>query len=54
MRVVESDDPLVRGIDDFEVEDEPYYCERFGNHEVLLEGSYNTPSAGYLQSDFGS
>jgi hypothetical protein len=44
----------VAGIDDFEVEDEPYYCEFFDNNEVLLEASYDAPSVGYVRSDFGT
>ena len=47
--------PLTDGISDFEVEDEePYYCEQRGEQTVLLEASYNMPSAGYVQSEYGT
>jgi type 1 glutamine amidotransferase len=54
IKVVEPEHPLVRGIDDFDVEDEPYYCEHFGDNLVLLESHYDAPSIGYVQSDFGT
>jgi type 1 glutamine amidotransferase len=54
VRVAASEHPLVAGIEDFEVEDEPYYCEFFDNNEVLLEASYDVPSTGYVRSDFGT
>ena len=53
VRVVDKTHPLTQGIDDFEIEDEPYYCEFFGDHHVLLDASYNAPSTGYARSDFG-
>ena len=47
--------PITEGIEDFEVEDEePYYCEPQGKQTVLLEASYNEPSVGYVQSDYGT
>ncbi len=52
--VVDHDHPLTSGIDDFEIEDEPYYCEFFGENKVLLEASYTAPSTGYARSDFGT
>ena len=54
IRVSDPEHPLVSGIDDFTVDDEPYYCEYFDNNHVLLEASYNEPSHGYVQSDFGT
>jgi len=54
IRVCDTAHPLVNGIDDFELKDEPYYCEFSDNIEVLLEASYNAPSDGYVRSDFGT
>ncbi|MBT3462173.1 MAG: ThuA domain-containing protein [Gammaproteobacteria bacterium] len=55
VRVTDIDHPLTAGIDDFEVQDEePYYCEPIGEQTVLLEATYNQPSAGYVQSDYGT
>lgn len=45
--------PLTAGLDSFEIEDEPYYCEFIGDNQVLLEASYNAASVGYAQSEFG-
>lgn len=53
IRVTDPDHPLVAGIDDFDVEDEPYYCEHIGDNHVLLDADYDTPSSGYVQSEFG-
>ena len=53
VRVTEVDHPVTAGIENFEIEDEPYYCEFFGDNQVLLEASYNAPSVGYARSDFG-
>ena len=55
VRVTDVDHPLTAGIKDFEVHDEePYYCEPIGQQTVLLEATYNQPSAGYVQSDYGT
>jgi type 1 glutamine amidotransferase len=54
VRVTDVDHPLTRDIEDFEIEDEPYYCEFFGDNTVLLEASYTSPSSGYVRSDFGT
>ena len=54
VRVADPSHPLVAGLSDFEAEDEPYYCTYEGNCHVLLEASYNQPSTGYVQSDFGT
>ncbi len=55
IRVTDEVHALTAGIDDFEVEDEePYYCEPLGKQTVLLEASYNVPSSGYVQSDYGT
>ena len=53
VHVAKPDHPIVQGIEDFEVVDEPYYCEFFGDNLTLLEADYNAPSDGYIQSDFG-
>jgi hypothetical protein len=54
VRVTDVDHPLTRNIKDFEIEDEPYYCEFFGENTVLLEASYTSPSSAYARSDFGT
>ena len=54
VRVVDPQHPLTEGMDDFEIEDEPYYLEFFDEHQVLLEASYNNPSTAYVRSDFGT
>ena len=55
VRVADRDHPLTQGIDDFDVDDEePYYCEPLGEQHVLLDASYNQPSAGYVRSDYGT
>ena len=53
VRVTDKTHPLTVGIDDFDIEDEPYYCEFFGDNHVLLDASYKAPSMGYARSDFG-
>ena len=53
IRVADPAHPLVAGIDDFVVEDEPYYCEHFGDNHVLLECDYDAPSTAYVRSEFG-
>ena len=45
IRIADPAHPLVAGIADFTVEDEPYYCEHFGDNRVLLESDYDTPSS---------
>jgi len=54
VKVADPEHPIVAGLNDFEIEDEPYYCEFFGDNHVLLEASYNEPSHGYVQSEFGT
>jgi len=54
VRVVDRDHPLTEGLDDFEIEDEPYYCDFFGENQVLLDAAYRSPSTGYVRSDFGT
>ncbi len=51
--VTDPDHPLVAGLEDFEVEDEPYYLEFNANNHVLLEATYHQPSTGYVKSEFG-
>ena len=53
VRVSDEQHSLTDGLTDFEIEDEPYYLEFLGEHTVLLEASYNAPSTGYAQSEFG-
>jgi len=54
VHVTDIKHPITADLEDFEIEDEPYYCEFFGEHEVLLEASYQSPSSGYVRSDFGT
>jgi type 1 glutamine amidotransferase len=54
VRVSDPEHPLVAGIEAFEVEDEPYYCEYEVDNHVLLEASYDQPSSGYVESEFGT
>ncbi len=55
IRVTDEKHALTEGIQDFVVDDEePYYCEPLGQQTVLLEASYSEPSAGYVQSDYGT
>lgn len=44
--------PLVRGIQAFDVYDEPYYCEYFGKVHTLLESRYTTKATGYVREDW--
>ena len=55
VRVTDVSHPLTENLEDFDVEDEePYYCEPRGEQTVLLEASYNEPSLGYVQSEYGT
>ncbi|MDA0339619.1 MAG: ThuA domain-containing protein [Proteobacteria bacterium] len=54
IKVTDEKHSLTEGLSDFEIEDEPYYCEFFGENRVLLEANYTTPSVGYAQEDFGT
>ena len=55
IKVTDVSHPLTENIEDFTVEDEePYYCEPKGEQLVLLEASYNEPSVGYVQSEYGT
>lgn len=54
VKVSDPNHPIVAGLGDFEIEDEPYYCEHFGDNHALLEASYNNLSHGYVQSEFGT
>lgn len=42
------DHPVVRGLNDFDAVDEPYYCEYFGQQTTLLEADYDAPATGYV------
>ncbi len=50
--VSDPDHPLVKGIEPFEVSDEPYYCEYFGEIHTLLESQYTSKAAGYVCEDW--
>ena len=52
--VADPSHPLVRGIDPFEVQDEPYYCEFYGQVHTLLESRYTDRSAGYVRESLGN
>lgn len=55
VKVADKEHPLTQGIEDFDVDDEePYYCEALGSQHVLLEASYDQPSSGYVQADYGT
>lgn len=55
VRVTDVQHELTAGLSDFEVHnEEPYYCEPRGEQSVLLEASYNQPSTGYVQSEYGT
>ena len=55
IRVTDVAHALTENIEDFAVEDEePYYCEPLGEQTVLLEASYDEPSSGYVQSEYGT
>ena len=54
VRVTDTVHPITADLEDFEIEDEPYYCEFYGEHKVLLEANYRSPSSGYVRSDFGT
>jgi len=43
--------PLVQGIEPFEVFDEPYYCEFYGEIRTLLESRYTGKAEGYVHED---
>jgi hypothetical protein len=53
VRITAPHHPLVSDIEDFDVDEEPYYCEFFGENEILLDAAYSTESRGYVRSDFG-
>ncbi len=52
--VADPSHPLVRGIQPFEVTDEPYYCEFYGEIHTLLESRYTAKSEGYVREDLGN
>ena len=53
VHVTDEAHPVTEGIEDFEIDDEPYYCEFFGDNKILLEANYDAPSTGYVRSNFG-
>ena len=54
MTVADPSHPLVRGIEPFEVQDEPYYCEFYGQIHTLLESRYTDRSVGYVRESLGN
>ncbi len=54
VEVVKKDDPLIRGIDDFEVEggDELYYMRIFGEIEVLMEAKAQGAARGFVEREW--
>ena len=52
IRVSDPAHPLVKGIEPFDVVDEPYYCEYYGEIHTLLESRYTDKAAGYVQEDW--
>lgn len=50
--VVAPEDPLVAGIEPFEVEDELYLSEFFGPHEVLLATEFVGKAPGFVVDDW--
>ena len=54
VRVTDPTHPLVAGLQDFEVEDEPYYLDYEPGSHVLLDASYQQPSTGYVRASFGT
>lgn len=44
-----SDHPVVRGLPDFTVVDEPYILEMRGDHEILLESRFTGEAPGYVE-----
>lgn len=52
--VTDSSHPLVKGIDDFETYDEPYYSDYADTIETLLEARYSGKSEGYVQENWGA
>ena len=49
VRIKDKEHQLTRGLKDFEVYDEPYYCEFEDNLHVLLDAEYSEPSESYVQ-----
>ncbi|MEQ8484199.1 MAG: ThuA domain-containing protein [Pseudomonadales bacterium] len=52
VKVVAPEHPVVQGLDDFTVFDEPYYCEFADGIEILLEARYTTPASAYVRSNW--
>ena len=51
VRIKDKEHQLTKGLEDFEVYDEPYYCEFEDNLHVLLDAEYSDPSEAYVQVD---
>ena len=49
--VSDPEHPLVQGIEPFEVVDEPYYCEYYGEIHTLLESRYTDKAVGYVREE---
>lgn len=52
VRVADPSHPVVQGMQDFSVFDEPYYCEFSDDIKVLLDARYTDPASGYVRSDW--
>lgn len=52
VRVADPTHPVVAGMSDFEIFDEPYYCEFSSSVRVLLDAHYTTPAASYVRSSW--
>ena len=51
VRVKDKEHQLTKGIEDFEVYDEPYYCEYDDKIHVLLDAEYSEPANAYVAVD---
>ena len=52
VRVVDPTHPIVAGLTDFRVFDEPYYCEFSQDIRVLLDARYTTAASSYVREDW--
>jgi uncharacterized protein len=52
IRIADPTHPVVEGLEDFTVFDEPYYCEFSDGIRVLLDAHYTTPASSYVRADW--
>jgi hypothetical protein len=52
VHVTEPEHPLVKGIEDFEVEDELYLCEYHGELQALLETRFQGKALGFVEAEW--